>query len=222
MSATQESQFREIHSQSFDVADLYKVFDRATIDRIRIEQGGSLYAKYLDRIEVHFAKHAQHAKALGLDNQPKLRILHIGSELGYFPRICKQLGHDAIGMEVARPALKELNEWVGARVIWNQVRAKAKLPSFDHWFDLVTAFHVQFNEVKGRDGAVRLYNLDEWNFFLDDLRDNVLTRGGRLHMRMNKKYQHPGPTLDQGGLRELFESRGAAIDTSYVDFPSVL
>jgi hypothetical protein len=50
----------------------------------------------------------------------------------------------------------------------------------------------------------------------------VLVPGGSFYMVMNLKYKLPGPTLAEGGLRELFESRGATVKKAIVHFKSIL
>jgi hypothetical protein len=71
---------------------------------------------------------------------------------------------------------------------------------------LVTAFRSQFNVVRKEK---RLWNLDEWAFFLDDLRDNVLKPNGRFFFRMNEGYPYPGLVYGTPELMGMFKARGA-------------
>ena len=77
-------------------------------------------------------------------------------------------------------------------VVEHTIKPKELLPPNLGSFDLVTSFRAQFN-YHGKEK--RLWDLDEWNFFLDDLRDNVLKPDGRFALRLAKqdhKRQHGG------------------------------
>jgi hypothetical protein len=71
---------------------------------------------------------------------------------------------------------------------------------------LVTAFRSQFNVVRKEK---RLWNLEEWAFFLDDLHDNVLKPNGRFFFRMNEGYPYPGLVYGTPELMGRFKARGA-------------
>jgi predicted RNA methylase len=118
------------------------------------------YDKHLDEVEKSFAKLGLQALELGLDRAPPMRILDLGTGPGCFARICQELGHDCIGLEMPRPEFEALSYWVGAKIVWDKMLPMIELSDFGHRFDLVTAFHIQFNTSKGR-GAKRLYNLYE-------------------------------------------------------------
>jgi hypothetical protein len=84
-------------------------------------------------------------------------------------------------------------------------------------FDLVTSFRAQFNF---NSDEKRLWNLDEWAFFLDDLRDHVLKPGGRFALKLAKQ-EHKG----QAGLKRSDDSltsfmlgRGAIQTKTLLDF----
>jgi len=51
--------------------------------------------------------------------------------------------------------------------------------------------------------------LEDWTFFLDDLRDNVLKPDGHLFMKMNTQSSHEGLHYGDTKLMQLFASRGA-------------
>ena len=149
------------------------------------------------------------AKGIDLHRSLPLRILDIGTGPGYFPYICKALGHDCIGLD--RPGLwiyRELRKVVGTEAVPHHILPQVSLPEFPHRFDLVTTFRAPFNTVEKEQ---RLFNVDDWNYFLDDLRDNVLVPNGSFHMRMNIDWQFPGLTLETSELRDLFISRGAEL-----------
>jgi len=59
-----------------------------------------------------------------------------------------------------------------------KVEQYVPLPPFDRRFGLVTAFLAAFN----LDSERKPWTIDAWTFFLNDLRENVLTADGDLFM----------------------------------------
>jgi SAM-dependent methyltransferase len=164
-----------------------------------------------DDLDVWIARAWKDARHLKLDHEPPLDILDIGTGPGYFPYVCQRLGHRAIGLDQPGffPFWERLHEWLGVnRVVHHAIRPKEKLPSGLGRFDIVTAYRCQFNY---NPNEKRLWNLDEWNFFLDDLRDNVLKPGGRFVLRLTKQEDKgkAGLRRDNPLLTDWFRERGA-------------
>jgi hypothetical protein len=169
-------------------------------------------AKYLDNERWLRAMWRQ-AVQLDLPELLPQRILDLGTGPGHFPYVCNVLGHEAWGLN--RPgevAYQALAKWMGLTVVEHKIRAQVPLPAFPVQFDLVTAFRVGFNS-KGREGKNVLFDLDDWAFFLDDLKGGVLKPGGRLVLKMigQDGYGYEGLKFGDPPLMEYFESRGAAI-----------
>jgi hypothetical protein len=62
----------------------------------------------------------------------------------------------------------------------------------------VTAFRAQFHYNAAEN---RLWNIAEWTFFLDHVRDQVLKPGGRLALKLNPQEHKRGKSMSgQGGL----------------------
>ena len=198
------------------IADLLSRLDSRTLEELRTLSAAKPN-KYLD-VDQWFATYWAQARELGLHNASPLRILDLGTGPGFFPYICRSLGHDCIGLEKPdtdgpphknRIVYARLCAWVGTEVVRHQIRPLKPLPPFTQKFDLVTAFRVPFNMVKAER---RLFTIAEWAFFLDDLRDNVLRSGGSFFMTMNKKeHGFEGPGKGDPELMALFTSRGAKI-----------
>ena len=53
-----------------------------------------------------------------------------------------------------------------------------------------------------------MYDLPEWQFFLDNIRDEVLVEGGRLCLKFNFSHSRSGREPDDPELVGLFGSRG--------------
>jgi SAM-dependent methyltransferase len=175
--------------------------------------------KYAD-LELWLRRAWKEATRLDLERSPPVDVLDIGMGPGYFLYFCRKLGHRVTGLD--RPGFypfwQGLRQWLGIhRVIEHTIKPKQKLPPELGRFDLVTAFRAQFNFNLNEK---RLWNLDEWAFFLDDLRDNVLKPGGRLALKLAKQ-EHKG----DGGLKRSDDSltsfmtdRGAIQDQTLLIF----
>src|SRR6266540_2648774 len=114
------------------------------------------------------------ASQLKLDHPPTLDILDIGTGPADFVYVCQRRGHRCVGLDQPGdfPFWECLHQWLGLRrVRARSVQPKERLPADLGRFDLVTAFRAQFNY---NANEKRLWTLDEWTYFLDDLRDNVL------------------------------------------------
>jgi SAM-dependent methyltransferase len=138
-------------------------------------------------------------------------ILDLGAGPGYFLYLCRLLGHKVIGIERPRAALEDFHDWLGIPVVAHEIGARKRLPTFPIRFDLVTSFRVPFNTKRdtGRTDERYLFDLDEWSFFLDDVRDNLLAPGGTFSMKMNSQPKHIGLRYGDEELMAYFASRGA-------------
>jgi SAM-dependent methyltransferase len=162
-------------------------------------------------VELWLARSWKAAQRLGLDKSPPLDILEIGIGAGYFLYVCQQLGHRCVGIDRPGdyPFWKAVRQWLGVRnVVEHTIEPHKLLPKTLGTFDLVTAFRAQFNY---NTEAKRLWTLDEWSFFLDDLRDHVLRPGARVALRLGKQEHkgNEGLKRSDSELMEFMESRGA-------------
>lgn len=148
------------------------------------------------------------AKLLGLDRSSPLDVLDIGMGPGYSLYVCQRLGHRCVGLDRPGhyPFWQDLRALLGiTRIIEHTIKPYEQLPSMGR-FDLVTSYRAQFNYNKT---DKRLWNVDEWGFFLDDLRDNVLKPGGRFAIRLAKQEHKEGLKRTDVGLTEFLAHRGA-------------
>lgn len=185
---------------------------RSTLDLQMLETIGERHRKGSERkylaYEDWLRKKWQMVQLLGLDRGPKLRILDLGTGPAHFPYICRYLGHDCLALDMPGiPLYDELCRWIGIEKLDFKIEPRTPLPRFAEPFDLVTAFMIGFNTKS--DGT--LFNLDEWNCFLDDVRDNLLVPGGRLALKMIKQTDRQGPKFVDPELQALFAARGARL-----------
>lgn len=149
------------------------------------------------------------AKLLGLDSSPPLDVLDIGMGPGYSLYVCQRLGHRCAGLDRPGhfPLWQDLRSLLGIdRVIEHTIKPYEPLPPMGR-FDLVTSYRAQFNYNKAEK---RLWNPEEWGFFLDDLRDNVLKPGGRFAIRLAKQEHKEGLKRTDATLTDFLAARGAA------------
>ena len=161
------------------------------------------WPKYVDaphRLELAIKQ----ARFLQLDRQKTLRILDIGSGAGYFLFVCKRLGHSVMGLDLDWPPMyAEMFELLEMpRKIW-RINPFEPLPDLGRRFDLVTGFAVCFNS----HGSNSIWGVKEWEFFLNDLRRNILSPSAKIYFELNPEpwgYYTPE-------LGEFFRKQGAAV-----------
>ena len=151
------------------------------------------------------------ARFLQLDRCKPLRLLDIGSGAGYFLFVCKRLGHSVMGLDLDWPPMyAEMFELLEMpRKIW-RIEPFQPLPNLGGRVDLVTGFAVCFNS----HGSNSVWGVKEWDFFLDDLRKNVLSPRGEIYFELNPEpwgYYTPE-------LGEFFRRQGGSVTGKRVTF----
>jgi SAM-dependent methyltransferase len=146
--------------------------------------------------------------SLGLDQSPPLDVLDLGLGAGYFLYVCQRLGHRVVGLD--RPDLPvwpQICGWLGVKtIIEHTIEPNTPLPDMGIRFDLVTAFACPFNYLELEH---RLWTIDEWTFFFDDLRDRVLKQNGRFVLRLRKEIRGLEPSPRDAALfDQLCRARG--------------
>jgi len=189
---------------------LMRDLDHEKLEAIRsryaIPNPGIRIEKYLD-MEQWLATNIRRVLNIGLDYQPPVRVLDLGSGAGYFLHTCKRLGHDVLGLDMHDPGAAwygELLELFGVRrVIW-RIDPFVPLPDLGGPFDYVCSFMVCFNRHIYED----IWKVDQWRFFLDDLQAR-LKPGAIVWLELNPT---PDGTHYTAELESFFKSRGAIVD----------
>ena len=178
-----------------------------------VAEGRANKVKYFE-VEKWLVRSWTQAAYLDLHRLPPQRILDLGTGPGYFPYACRVLGHNAWALDKpGTPLYDVMCEWIGVDVVPHTITAKVPLPAFSTRFDLITAIRIGFNS-KGRRGNRVLFDLDDWGFFLDDLRDNLLQPGGRVLLKMIEQDDFTGLKFGDQPLLDYFASRGATFEHS--------
>jgi SAM-dependent methyltransferase len=191
---------------------LLQKIDSIRLDRIRAKYeipGERVdWPKYVDA-NYWLEKAIGQVRELHLDRARGKTILDLGSGAGYFLFICKQLGHNGIGLDLPEPEyFGEMFDLLGLkRVIW-KINTYKPLPDLGRKFDLVTAFGICFNRHK----SDKVWTRAEWEFFLSDLESRFLNPGGEILLALNSEsYGYFTPELER-----YFRDRGGAIERGHV------
>ncbi len=159
---------------------------------MRAEQSGKRnHLKYIDTVRWIEGKFS-HALSLRLHRPPSLDILDLGTGPGHFQVVAEYFGHRTLGLDVPlkaetastdRHLYDDLCDFFGVEKVTYSIKAMEPLPEFDRKFDLVTSFMSWFNCHSGNVP----WSIEEWSYFLCDVRDHVLKPGGRLYMNLVKE-----------------------------------
>jgi len=162
--------------------------------------------KYLDT--ERFQREARSdALAIRLDELPEKTILDVGTGPGHFPIVCREMGHTCFCMDKEGKFFEGLRKQNGMEMLGEHyIEPMVPFPKLRMDFDIVTLFRVPFNLVLSEQ---RLFSIPEWEFFLDDVRDNLLKPRGRLVLKLQKHFNVAGLTAKSPELIDLFMSRGA-------------
>jgi SAM-dependent methyltransferase len=168
------------------------------------------YSKYLD-IHYWMAEKLMHVRRLNLHHSKPLRILDIGTGTGYFPLICSFYGHEVVAIDLDTiPMYNEICRFLKInRKTW-RIEKYQNLPDLGMKFDLITAFMIKFN----RHYQADQWSVDEWRFFVEDIRANQLVKNGRLFLGLNANKD--GLDLDED-LMKYFQSLGNKAHRGIID-----
>lgn len=184
-----------------------RVLDAESLKALAAAHPKGSERKYL-AIEPWFTKKWGAIELLGLDRGPKRRILDLGTGPAHFPFLCRYLGHECLALDMPGiPLYDDLCRLIGVEKLDHRIEPRRPLPRFEQPFDLVTAFMIGFNT--RADGT--LFDLDDWSYFLHDVRDRLLVPGGRLCLKMIAQANRQGPKFETPELQALFRSHGARL-----------
>jgi len=191
---------RELESKGFEQI-------RAKYANPDDQKGWPKYVDAAHRLELAIKQ----ARFLQLDRCKPLGLLDIGSGAGYFLFVCKRLGHSVMGLDLDWPPMyAEMFELLEMpRKIW-RIESFQPLPNLGGRVDLVTGFAVCFNS----HGSNSVWGVKEWDFFLDDVRKNVLSPRGEIYFELNPEpwgYYTPE-------LGEFFRRQGGSVTGKRVTF----
>jgi SAM-dependent methyltransferase len=191
---------RELESKGFEQI-------RAKYANPDDQKGWPKYVDAAHRLELAIKQ----ARFLRLDRPKPRRVLDIGSGAGYFLFVCRQLGHVVMGLDLDWPPMyAEMFQLLNMpRKVW-RIEPFQPLPKLETPFDLVTGFAVCFNA----HGSNSVWRVKEWEFFLDDVRKNVLSSKGEIYFELNPEpwgYYTPE-------VGDFFRQQGASVEGKRIWF----
>lgn len=173
------------------------------LDQVRLNEIKIKYNKfkYVHNLHKWFKTHLKYNKQLNLHNSKPKNIIDLGTGAGIFPYIAKQFNHAASATDFAVNKHKnmqlslakgvffnEFTEFLNINVIPWKIYPNKPSPniSINRKFDLIFASHLTWFLTTGDK-----WTLDEWNFFLFDLKQH-LTDDGEIWLRFNKPFKRYG------------------------------
>jgi SAM-dependent methyltransferase len=201
-----------------DTKRVIETIDPAAFEQIRrryaIANPGADWPKYLD-LERWIGINIRRIRALELDLSRPRRILDLGCGAGYFLYIAQLLGHSGLGLDIDRVSMfREVTRLLSVHRVVQRIDAFRPLPDLGQKFNLITAFMICFNDHK----MPGLWQVPEWEFFLDDLATHLTPRG-RVWLELNQEYDGTFYTPE---LKKFFQKRGAHINEHKIIFTSGL
>jgi SAM-dependent methyltransferase len=195
-----------------------ETIDPAGFEQIRrqyaVANPGADWPKYLD-LERWIGINIRRIRALELDLSRPKRILDLGCGAGYFLYIAQLLGHSGLGLDMDRVSMfREITRLLGVHRVVQRIDAFRPLPDLGQKFNFITAFMICFNDHK----MPGLWQVPEWEFFLDDLAKHLTPRG-RVWLELNQEYDETFYTPE---LKKFFQKRGARINEHKIIFTSGL
>jgi SAM-dependent methyltransferase len=162
------------------------------------------YAKYFKK-RTWLRSKTMRALETGIDKAPPGAVLDLGCGPGYFLFVCKYFGHAVHGIDLPDdPFFNDMVRFFGIARTDLEIRPYRALPPLGMRFDLIAAHQICFNGHASND----LWGVNEWDFFLADLRDHHLKPGGIIALEFNPE---PSSAFYGDELRTWFASQGAQI-----------
>jgi hypothetical protein len=161
--------------------------ERWFAEKIPVEQHRQLL-KYLNAVYWIEAK-LRAAWHLGLHKSPPVNVLDIGTGCGHFAFVCRCFGHECLGTDLPDredftilQMFKAICHLLGVPRVEHEIHAREPLPSFGRKFEVTVALMANFSVYA--DGEP--WHVEDWRFFLSDLRDTTLAKEGVIYMSIGR------------------------------------
>ncbi len=132
----------------------------------------------------------------GLIGAAPRRVLDIGCGAGLFGRVCRDLGHEHVGLDIGNPMFRDMCAALGVTDLVHPVVRQERLPADLRSFDAIVALAATFywNEIVDNAKIEANWQLADWLFFLADLRGR-LNEGGVFLIKLNAMEDIPGEVM---------------------------
>ena len=197
----------------------------ATIDQAALDRLREKYPRHPDSPKINRFEDAEYwirpnlkrVQDLWLDRSPPMRVLDLGCGSGFFLYIGKLFGHEVVGLDRdTNPLFRGMIELLKVPRVTSDIQPLVPLPDLGPPFDLVTAYRICFQRIRGdQKGVWKEWAPNEWKFFINDVRTRLLKPDGRLLLDFNPR--DDGSYFDPD-VKDFFESEGARFFRSKVLF----
>jgi len=162
---------------------------------------------------------------LNLNRTSGLNIIDIGSKAGLFPFFCQCYGHHALACDLPEIQKKapdrDLLDLLNVKMLPLKIEPFVKFPTIKHRFDLITGFRTRFHSwypfETGKDHEDH-WGRDEWNFFLEDLSLNYLTKNGRIYFLLGRLQEKEKGERFPLSMRRFFKKLGGCFHYNVLSF----
>jgi SAM-dependent methyltransferase len=197
-----------------DASRILATIDRAQFSKLRERYPYKETSPRINRFEdagYWVGINVERAQDLWLDRTRPLQILDLGCGAGYFLYVCQFFGHETLGLDTDNePLYRATTELLNVERIIARIEPNIPLPDLGKRFDLVSAHRICFHRMRrSGPGEPREWTFDQWKFFIDDVRDNLLLPKGRLLLDFNPRAD--GSCFFTPELRAFFLKQGARI-----------
>ena len=110
-----------------------------------------------------------------------------GKNFTHLLAVANALGHRSIGIDVDFPFYVDICATLRIDRRTFSVTAGQKLPTSGLAFDDVTAIAITLNYSTTYEGVIRRWSSENWQYFVDDVKDNQLRDSGILILAMNNE-----------------------------------
>jgi len=169
------------------------------------QEYGSTAGKYFD-IVPHVIRAVSDAEKHGLLNTTSpCRILDLGTGFGYFPFVCRALGHFPFSVDwEVKSTYGFAREKLGIETVKWEITPQNPLPALNQHFDLITAFQPTFFLYQfGQYGEP--WSNESWDEFFFNIKD-ALELNGKFYLGANNmSWAGKDSTL---AMRRYFRKKG--------------
>lgn len=178
---------RGLHARDFEVTCFfrwlmeqdYDVFAYAELQKRYINREQLPQAKFF-ALSYYLPKKLRYLITLNWKCSPPMRVLDLGAGPGHVHLLGRYMGHEVVGIDLpGQEVFEAMRAFWRAPCVEHRIQAYKPLPQLGR-FDFVTGFCAQFD----RYGDAGLWEVPEWEWFIDHVMHEHLNPGGRLYIHL--------------------------------------
>lgn len=162
--------------------------------------------KFLDVVYWVYEK-TRLMRPLDVVSRSPMNILDLGAGGAHWGRICMELGHRVVSIDIDDPLYEDIADLMGIRRTIMRIEPDVPLPNFDRKFDLVTAIAINFHQIEWN---VTYWSLEQWKYLFNDLIVRHLRYPGRIYFELNQEFRD-GQWVHNAEVLEYCRRHGATI-----------